>query len=254
MTDVNGKLLPLSALSQGHGEIADLPAQGPYNVTATLNNGISRTGSTAPTNAHVDADVHIQSMRDALALGYGNTVTAAFRIPFAIYISIGDIQSALIQQLFTSPNGRSYPCPDRTVCGYTDVYLENPRLQVIGAWRVLTVHRGGSVSLFVPISGDLMLEGIPTVQNNALTGAGLNLQVDSQNWIANVASSILAAQIQQALQQKMQHNLQPKLDQELQKLKPSFPVRWGSVCLLFDANNPRLADVFAESNGITAQF
>ena len=254
VTDISGNPLPLSALSQGHGAIVDLPVQGPYDVTATLNNDISQAGSTAPANAHSDADVRIQSMRDALALGYGNTVTTAFRIPLPVYVSIDDLNKALIQQLFTFPNARYYPCRVPPGCQYTGLFLENPRLQVIGAWLVLTVHLGGDVSLFIPVNADLVLKGIPTVENNVLSGAGLNLQVESKEWIVDIASTLFADQIQQALQQKMQYNLQSALDKEVEKLKPSFPVPWGSVCLLFEANNPTLADVFTEKNGVTARF
>jgi hypothetical protein len=263
MLGPNGSVLKINFM--GDNMIVDLPTPGPYTARASLSTSAGGGGGCADCGSqkHAELQVSIQSMRDALSLGYtqGSSLDSTYMIPLPIFVDIDTIQSTLVSTTFTN-NGRWFPCPQGSDCygNAGNIYLENPKFEIDGAWVVIKLHLDGTISgpLGIPIHtyGNITAYGVPIMSNNVLQLQKLHLETVSDDWVFRTLSSRFHDSFLTKLQAKAKYDLSPKLAKERQRLNKDFPMAWGSVCLSTDIDSLALSSVTPKNDpdGINANF
>jgi hypothetical protein len=253
--DVNNRPLTLSALEDGNGQVADLPVPGPYTVTAELTDQTSAY-HLEDKNDDENTHVSVQSMRDALNLGYGGAVNQTFKIPLPIRISASDLKADFVAALFDK-DGKFYPC--KQCDGASHIYLQDPQIDVSGGWVVLHVTVGGGVGPFdiLGVHGGLTLYGAPSVQNNIVSIDGLVLEVNSESWVVQIGEGHgLEQKLLDQIKAAAKFDLAPKLKEAMGRISTHFPVAWEGACLLLEPPSLQLDGIYTipEVKSIEARF
>ena len=250
LTDVNGKALRLK--KKGKGFVAVLSKQGPYQLTASLSSAASasRGCPTCRSESSKSVSVHVQSMRDALTLGYSHGSQASYKIPFPVFVSVKDLERELKKGLFDKTGGKFYPClPDEDDCGLNaqKVYLRDPRLSVEGAWVILRMRLGGHATIwnvFSPtVTGEIQLSGIPSVSRNVLFLDSLAIETKSKDDLVNYVSASYGDKLREKVQAKTRIDLKPLLDERLAEARSNFPIKLGSACLMLNPTNVTVEEI-----------
>ena len=245
--------------------IVDLDQPGPYTIKVKLHTSAGGGGGCPDcgSKTHQDRRISIQSVRDALSLGYSDasSLDQSFTFPLPIFVKSDALRATLDKKLFNA-DGRWYPCGPKDSC-YSeagDIYLVDPKLEIEGAWIILKVHLDGRIHgpLFTSIHtyGDLVAYGVPAVENNIVELQKVSFEAKSDDWVFNTISSRFHDKVLSLLQSRAQYDLNPLLQEEEAKLNGFFPVPWGSVCLTVDFGTLALSSVIPQTSpeGITANF
>jgi hypothetical protein len=255
--DAGGAAIPTSVLADN--TIVTLQHPGPYSIVGSVS---SHENSGAESKQdHQALSVSVQSMRDALALGYSGNVNESFEIPLPVFMPVDAITDQLSKTLFTD-DGKFYPCPQSSDC-YKDaggLYIEWPHVSTAGAWLILKVHLSGHASGFLffqpGVTGDITAYGVPIIENNILKIDKLFLDVQSQNYLVTYAAGRFVAKLTSSLQTKAQYDISPLLDKARTAANKKFPVMWGSACLMANLDSLSLSSVIPMSapDGVQANF
>ena len=255
--DAGGAPLPSTPLADN--TIVTLNHPGPYSIVGSI---ASHENSGAEgKHDHKDLSVSVQSMRDALALGYSGGVNESFMIRLPVFVSTDTIKQQLAQNVFTN-DGKFYPCPSTSDC-YKDaggVYIEWPQVSTSGAWLILKVHLSGHVPGFMffepGVTGEITAYGVPIIDNNVLKLDKLMLDINSQNYLVNLAAGRFTDKLTSELQSKARYDLNTLLDKAKTAASKGFPIPWGSVCLTVDLDSLTASSVIPTStpDGIQANF
>jgi hypothetical protein len=247
IVDSEGKALTLNALSEGRGLVADLPKAGPYTLSASIHAQEAHSGACGGCQgaSHREATVSVQSLRDALSLGYGDPVNPDFTIPLRIHLPIKELETELKKQIFTD-SGRFYPCKkDSGDCGRygRELYLESPSLLLDGAWTIAKVHLSGhgNAWLFRPgITGTIILSGVPTVENDTFSLKSVVLEVESRNFILNYLNQRFGDRLVELIEKNSTIDLNPHYEEAVAQIDQLFPLRWGPGYLDLDASQLKI--------------
>lgn len=251
--------VPMQGTHLADNTIVTLPYPGPYTVVGRVSSHVN-DGANGKRD-HQSLTVSVQSLRDALALGYSGTVTRSFEIPLPVFVTTAAIQNELSKSLFTE-DGKLYPCPPGSDC-YKDagqLYLEWPRVSTSGAWLILKVHLSGHVRgpFFTEpgVTGEVIAYGVPEVEGNLLKIDKLMLETRSSNFLFNFAAGRFRDKLTSELQAKAQYDLTNLLNRAKAKINSQFPIRWGSACLAAQLDKLRLSSVIPQSSpdGVRASF
>lgn len=246
--DVSGHVLRLKK-NDGKGFIAELPKRGPYQITASLSAEVSASGDCPTCDGEISKSVtvHVQSMRDALALGFGDALHSSFKtplfhssfkIPFPVFVSVKDLEEELKNGLFNEEDGRFYPCKPDDECGARAslVYLKQPQLSIEGAWVILKAQLAGAAKLWkvfnLEVGGEIYLSGVPKVSRNVLFLESVAIEAQSRNdlvkYVSEEYGDILRAKVQAAARL----DLKPMLNKKLEEAQSHFPIKLGNACLI----------------------
>lgn len=241
VTDLSGNALPLTPLSLGQGQSVVLPAAGEYIVAAELTDQVQAHGS--PRVQHEkNIAVTVQSLRDAVSLGYGGTLSENFKIPLPVLISASALQDELKKQLLDS-KGRYYPCK---TCGAAGgLFIKDPVIDISGGWVVLTVGLGGGLGPLAafPVNGNLVFYAAPNVSANVVSLDGLLVETQSESFLVQLAQGAgFEQKLVQVIKDKARYDLTAKLAELTRDLRKQFPIKWGSACLDLDLSNLELED------------
>jgi hypothetical protein len=232
-----GGVLPLTQLQSNDGVTVELAAPGPYTLTCSISPGTASNGGggAAVDQRQETFSVSVQSMRDALALGYGQPLMDTFRVPLPVQVTTADLVNEIKTRLFTD-SGRWFPC--RTLdCGddgAKDLYLENPRVAVMGGNLVIDAHLSGHYSwLFLSpgLTGDLRFIVEPFVDKNTIRFKNPSMELASRNALVKHFGP-KAAQALVSRVGSLTFDARPLIDKEMAKIQGKFPIKWGSACLL----------------------
>lgn len=261
VTDSSGKPVPQQNLSGSL--ISDLPTPGPYTVTASIGTHAGGGGGcpACGQTTHNDVTVSVQSMRDALALGYGGSLNESFQVPLPVFVKTADILAELQAKLFTD-DGRYFPCryPNPCADDADDIYIEWPELSAVGGWIVFKAHVAGHVPGFwfirPGITGEIIAYGAPKVEGDALSFDSLALETQSSDWLFNLGADKLRDKLTTDLKEKAKYDLTPQLQKIEAQLKPHFPVQWGSACLTLGLDSLHVSSVIPKETdaGIQVNF
>jgi hypothetical protein len=196
-------------------------------------------------------------MRDALALGYGQPATETFLIPVPVFIGADSLAALLQRNIFTS-GGRFFPCAEADSCDAQDLYLENPRISVLGGAVVLDAHLSGHYRwlFFNPgLTGDIRLAAKPSIQGTVVRLENPTLEVVSRNAIVKYYSRKVAARVVDRVA-STQLEVSDALAAATDTVKKRFPIRWGPACLLLDVDHVNLRSFEVKSNppGLVMNF
>lgn len=261
VTDGNNAKLPLTNLEAG-GVTVLLGQPGPYTVTASIGlHSENGGGGNAFASDSRSVAISVQSMRDALSLGFGAPATDALLVPLPIFVPVENISQLLREQIYND-HGRFYPCKHVAACNgdAQDLYLENPEVTVQGGALVVSSHLSGHYCVFLFIcpglTGNLRLFAKPTVdEHNNLRFDQPTLEVQTSNALVKYASPKVGPRIVQAVA-SARLALQPKLDSIVQDARRRFPIPWGGACLLLNVTDLTLRGIVLSESppGLTANF
>jgi len=252
--------VPLQSVTLADNTIVTLQHPGPYSIVGTVDSHVN-DGADGK-KEHRALSVSIQSMRDALSLGYTGSVNEAFKIPLPVFVGINTIKDELNKNVFNN-DGKFYPCPSGSDCFKQagGLYLEWPEVSTAGAWLVLKAHLSGHVAGFMffspGVTGEITAYGVPVVEDNVLKLDKLYLETQSANLIVNIAEGRFSDRLTSELQKKAHYDLAPLLDKEKLKINKQFPIRWGQdACLAAQLDSLDLSSVIpmTSPDGVQVNF
>jgi len=239
--DVSGHVLRLKK-HDGKGFIAELPKRGPYQITASLSAEVSASGDCPTCDGEISKSVtvHVQSMRDALALGFGDALHSSFKIPFPVFVSVKDLEEEIKNGLFNEEDGRFYPCKPDDECGARAslVYLTQPQLSIEGAWVILKAQLAGAAKLWkvfnLEVAGEIYLSGVPRVSRNVLFLESVAIEAKSRNDLVKYVSEEYGDKLRAKVQAAARLDLKPMLNKKLEEAQSHFPIKLGNACLMLN--------------------
>lgn len=260
--DGQNQLLPLSLVPGATSVATTLAVPGPYSVHASIASHAEDTGGG---NAHdrqaMNFSVSVQSMRDALALGYGQEPTSAVMLPLPVFMSADAMTAALDSALFTD-NHRLYPCA-KVDCGtdrLREVYLETPRVSTEGSSIVLDMQLSGNyqiaLNLGAGVSGTIRATAVPVVEHDTLRFEAPSIDVATHNLIVKSRSARFEQKVLDRIR-KVRIDLTPRLQAAVARAQDRISAAWGGACLLVapkDAHVRSVQVVTAAPQGIVANF
>jgi hypothetical protein len=258
VTDGAGADIPLHDLPNGIGTTVELVKPGPYTVLASVATSARNGGGGNAFDEHpARMSISVQSLRDAINLGYGTPAGPKYLVPLSVGIALGDLLQLIRDSLFTD-HGRFYPCAKPNACKdkkSSGIYLSNPGVGAGGSGAmVVEADVGGSywaVVLPFKISGHILMSATPVVERNILRLAGVALDLSSRNFLVQTFSGEIAQRIYEKTGAK-RFDLQPKINAAIAKVAAKFPLRWGPACLLLDV--PQLEVLGVYTDAATAQL
>ena len=264
--DGQNQLLPLSVLPgetpAATSVATTLATPGPYSVRASIaSHAEDRGGGNAHDEQEVSFSVSVQSMRDALALGYARRPTNALMLPLPVFMSANAMTAALDSALFTNQH-RLYPCA-RVDCGtdrLRDVYLETPRVSTEDGSVVLDMELAGSYQVALifggGVSGKIRATAVPVVERDTLRFEDPSIDVATHNVIVKWRSASFEQKLLDRIR-KVRIDLTPRLQAAVAKAQEQFAVAWGGACLLVapkDAHVRSVQVVTTAPQGVLANF
>ena len=262
LRDGQNQLLPLSAAPGATWVATTLATPGPYSVHAFIaSHAEDGGGGSAYDQREMNFSVSVQSMRDALALGYARDPTSTAMLPLAVFMSTDAMTAALDSALFTAQH-RFYPCA-KVDCGterLRDLYLETPRVSTTGDSVVLEMRLSGSYQIALTLSGGvagtIRATAIPVVERDTLRLEAPRIDVATRNLIVKWRSATFEQKLLDRIR-KVRIDLTPRLQAAVAKAQEHFAVTWGGACLLVsqqDAHVRSVQVVTAAPQGIVANF
>ena len=205
--------------------------------------------------------VSVQSMRDALALGYARDPTSTAMLPLAVFMSTDAMTAALDSALFTAQH-RFYPCA-KVDCGtdrLRDLYLDTPRVSTTGDSVVLEMRWSGSYQIALTlaggVAGTIRATAVPVVERDTLRFEAPRIDVATRNLIVKWRSATFEQKLLDRIG-RVRIDLTPRLQAAVAKAQEHFAVTWGGACLLVsqqDAHVRSVQVVTAAPQGIVANF
>lgn len=241
-----GHDVPLQPLPSG-GLAVDLANPGIYLLVANISaKKAAKDDCPRPecqTSAQATLAVGLQSLRDALTLGYGEPGVAADRFAFSVLMP-DTTMTRLVRENVFKERGRFYPCgsgPDCSKQGVTGVYLFEPKISILGGTLVLESRIGGCYNRFlicVKVSGTVRGYGAVFGDGAHVGANALQLEVDSKNLVVQIGTALLADRIESALRSGVVVDIGPQLERAKQAVNEKFPIRFdGGLCLAVRLNN-----------------
>jgi hypothetical protein len=254
LQDATGSQIPIAQLSEHRGLVATLPKPGPYTLSASIVAHAEGNGGCPECERRIAGatTVSVQSLRDALALGYGKTLTPSFSVPLKVSFPATDLVDFIKKTQFDK-DGHFYPCKRSDGCDAVanDVYIESPDISIAGGWAIIKVHVSGHLNiwLFYPgITGDAEAYGVPNVVNDDLRLDGLQLEINSKNLLVKYINNQYADKLTERLRTLAHLNLTPYYKDALDKAKTHFPIVWGPGYLDLDLTNIKVDSITTQSN------
>ena len=260
--DGQDQLLPLAPVPGETFVAATLVRPGPYSVRASIaahaehDGGRGAAGEQATT-----VSVSVQSMRDALALGYGEAPASTLLLPLPVFLSTDDMSAALDSVVFTDQH-RLYPCAkvDCETDRLRDVYLEMPRVSTEGDAVALDMRLSGSYQIALSfgggVSGAIRVTALPVVEHDTLRFEAPSIDVATRNvivkWRAGRFEQMLLDRIRKA-----RIDLTPQLQAAVAKAREHFAMASAGACLLVapkEAHVRSVQVVTTPPQGILASF
>lgn len=262
LRDGQNRLLPLAAVPGATWVATTLADPGPYSVHASIaSHAEDAGGGTAHDQRGMNVSVSVQSMRDALTLGYAREPTSTAALPLAVFISTDAMSAALDSALFTTQH-RFYPCA-RVDCGtdrLSDLYLEMPRVGTTGDSVVLDMRLSGSYQIALTlaggVAGTIRATAVPVVEHDTLRLAAPRVDVATRNLIVKWRSAAFERKLLDRIE-SVRIDLTPRLQAAVAKAREQFALTWGGACLLVsqqDAHVRSVQVVTAAPQGIVANF
>lgn len=246
--DGQDQLLPLSLIPGEAWVAATLSKPGTYSVRASIaSRAASGDGGHADEQHGTTFSVSVQSMRDALALGYGQGQTNALMLPLPVFMSADAMTTALDSALFTDQH-RLYPCA-KFECGtdrLRDVYLEAPRVSTRDGSVVLDMHVGGSYQVAVVfgggVSGTIRATAVPVVEHDTLRFEAPSIDLATHNLILKW----LSPRFEQRFLDRIRHvriDLTPQLQEAVSRAQEQLATGWSGACLLLTPKEAHVRSV-----------
>lgn len=260
--DGDNQLLPLSLGPGGTSVATTLARPGPYSVQASLaSHALDGGGGNAHDQQEMTFSVSVQSMRDALALGYGRGPANVMMLPLPVFMSADAMSAALDSALFTDQH-RLYPCA-KVNCGterLRDVYLETPHVSTSDGSVVLDMHLAGSYQFALifgsGVSGTIRATAVPVVEHDTLRFDAPSIDVATRNVLVKWRSASFEQKLLDRIR-KVRIDLTPRLQAAVARAQEHLPVAWGGACLLVaptDAHVRSVQVVTTAPQGILANF
>lgn len=259
--DGDNNLLPLSLVPGATSVVTTLAKPGPYSVHASIASHAEDSGTgTVHDERGMTFSVSVQSMRDALALGYGGEPTTTL-LPLPVFMSTDAMTAALDSALFTDEH-RLYPCA-RVDCGsdrLRDVYLEMPEVSTADGAIVLDMQLSGSYQLAFNIgagvSAAIRATAVPVVERDTLRFEDASIDVATHNLIVRSRSARFEQKLLDRIG-KVRIDLTPRLQAAVASAQEHLSTTWGGACLLVapkDAHVRSVEVVTTAPQGIRANF
>lgn len=260
--DGQNQLLPLSAVPGQSWVAATLSRPGPYSVQASIaSHAENGGGGKAHDQRVMSFSVSVQSMRDALALGYGQGPTNALLLPLPIFLSADAMSAALDSALFTDQH-RLYPCA-KVDCGtdrLRDVYLEMPRVSTSDGSVVLDMRLAGTYQFAVVfgggVSGTIRATAMPVVEHDTLRFESPTIDVATHNLIVKWRSASFEQKLLDRIR-SVRIDLTPRLEAAVAMAQEQLATGWSGACLLLaptEAHVRSVRVVTTAPQGILADF
>lgn len=260
--DGQNRLIPLRSVPGETWVAATLPRPGAYSVQASIAVHSEHGGSgKAPAQRGTSFSVSVQSMRDALALGFARGPSSAVTLPLPVFMSTDAMSVALDSALFTDQH-RLYPCA-RVDCGtdrLRDVYLETPRVSTSGGSVVLDMGMSGSYQVALifggGVSGAIRATAVPVVEHDTLRFEAPSIDVATHNLIVKWRAGSFERKLLDRIR-NVRIDLTPQLEAAVAKAQDQLSVSWGGACLLLTATEAHVRSVRVVTiapQGIVADF
>ena len=260
--DGENQLLPLTLLPGATSIATTLARPGPYSVHASIaSHAEDEGGGKAHDRQAMTFSVSVQSMRDAMALGYGQEPSSALVIPLPVFMSTDAMTAALDSALFTEDH-RFYPCA-KVDCGtdrLRDVYLEAPNVSTNDGSIVLEMRLGGSYQVALVfgggVSGTIRATAVPVVEHDTLRFENPSIDLATRNVIVKSRSARFEQKLLERIR-KVRIDLAPSLRAAVAGAQGHLSVGWGGACVLVaprDAHVQSVQVVTTAPQGILANF
>lgn len=226
---------------------------GNYMIEATLEASAGNRRSCDQCGHELSAAVSVQSMRDALNLGYGTPGLAAGRIDVPVLVTTDAILAVVQDSLFGGPDGQFYPCRgDDGDCGRYGrlIYLRNPQIRTDGAWVVIEAELDGNATawIFRPgVTGHITIAAVPEIVGDSILRLReVQLTTESRNGLVNLVSQRFSQGLVDKIQSRVAVKLNPLLQRATSQLAERFPIPFGpdgQACLDVDLDRLRLRGI-----------
>jgi hypothetical protein len=260
--DGQNQLLPLSAVAGETWVTTTIAKPGPYSVHASITSHAEHIGAENKHGQHETTfSVSVQSMRDALALGYGKELTTARTLPVPVFVSADAMSAALDSAVFTDQH-RLFPCA-KIDCGtdrLRDVYVETPRVSTNGGAVVLDMDLSGSYQVALifggGISGTIRVTAVPVVEHDTLRFETPSVDVATHNLLVKWRSAKFEQMLLDRIN-KVRIDLTPQLRAAVEKAQGNFSGALGGACVLLTPTRAHVRSVQVMTTapqGIVAGF
>ena len=260
--DARDQLLPLTAVPGGTSVTTTLEASGPYSVRAWIASHAESDGSaTGHDQRRTTFSVSVQSMRDALALGYGQDAPDVLTLPLPVFMSAEAMSAALDSAMFTVQH-RLYPCA-KLDCGsdrLRDIYVEAPQVSTSGGAVVVAMHLAGSYHFGLVfgggVSGSVRAMAMPVIEHDTLRFEAPRIDVASHNLLVRWKSGSLERKLLDEIG-NVRIDLGPQLATAIAKAQQQFSAVWSGACPLIEPTEAHVQSVHVVSTapqGIIANF
>jgi hypothetical protein len=243
----SGATLPHATSSDGTITV-DFAQPGVYVVTASVHADAKGTdaceASRCRASQNKEVSISVQSLRDALAFGFGKDAAATGRFTATAVLPDTSLERTLRERLFTR-NGRFYPCDRNCDARARDVYLTDPDITIEGGAVILTANLAGHVSIVDPlirprISGRVLLWGVPVSDGHMLRIDAMQLDVRSKNLLVAEVSKRFGNRLLERIQASASFDLAPAVESAKVRVAQQFPLRFqDGYCLALNLSDVR---------------